>query len=610
MYTLLEILNIALRFESENTEKDESILFCLESTLLTLLFQSNIFRSFYINIIISIKHISLWFLINPELKSPKNVTSVMVCIVILSVWIIFEKDKRSYLLSAYKAKKNKSKTLAELSNLLQIFPQGLLIIDHELNIQYKNELIKGIIGQADPINFLSTNFNQGSKISILDQIQENNLIQKSVSLGISTINGLRYEWSVKTITWEKGLSYMVTVQDVTTILNFERISASNKTKTEIIRSISHGLRTPINGIHLVLEELWNEMSENLKKKMLQIKTCTKLLEFQINDILDYSDICAKRFKLNYSKFDLKSVLSDCFEYIKVQAEYKNILLDFEFGADLPIEIWTDKDRLQKVIMNLLNNSIQFTHKGSIVFSVNKVPQGVKFSVKDSGIGISTENLEKIFKVGDSKVLNKGIGLYICKKVLKFLNSSFDIISNPDTGSVFSFTIASLQDDSKTPTLKLPNKLIFSNELINTSAKDCKDIANSQPYPRVLVVDDNVFNRMFLTIALNKKGILYYEAQNGQEAVDIVMSADLNAKSIDCIVMDCSMPVMDGWEASRRIRKLAENGEIKKMPAIFAHSAYSSEDDIKLCFEAGMIDYIQKPTSAEEIIIKISKFLTD
>ena len=606
MYSLLEVLNLALKFYSETCEKDEAILFCLESTLLTLLFQSNIFKSLFVNIIISIKHVCLWFLINKDLKVPNNVICIMVSLVILAVWIIFEKDKRLNLLSAYKAKKIENKTLSELSDLLQMFPQGVIIIDQDFKVQYKNDLTSGIIKQQDLIHFLNSNYTQGSKSSLLTQIKDSHMENASSSLGICTIKNLQYEWSVKSIMWKESLSYMVTIKDVTSMLNYERMKASHKTKIEIIRSISHGLRTPVNGIKLIIEGLLNEVNEVVKEKILQIQTCTSLLEFQINDILDYSDISAGRFKLIHSNFELKSALTSCLDNINIQAKYKNIALKFEFDPSLPKEIFSDKSRIQKLIMNMLSNSIQFTTKGSILLSAYQTPKGIKFSVKDTGIGIPNQNLSEIFKINSNKSLNKGIGLYICKKILKFFNSSFEVSSSLASGTVFSFTLESLNKKSSDPQL-------ISNPSKELTLKKLDFSANranaNETYPKVLVVDDNVFNRLYLTMGLKKKGVLYLEAENGLEAVEIVLKASLAKRWICCVVMDCSMPIMDGWEASRTIRELAENGEIGKMPAIFAHSAYSSEDDVKLSLDAGMIDHITKPTTVEEIIIKISKYIS-
>lgn len=604
MYSLVEMLNVGLRFHSLETDKSEAILFCLESTLFTLLLQSNIFQSMTINFLIALKHLFLWFIIDENINIPKNVTSLMISLVILGIWSLFEKDKRSNLLETFLAKKAERKTLKELSNLIQIFPQGLLILTKDFNVHYQNDIISILLKGEKVSEFLNRNILENKSKSLLQKIKEITLDSVSnVSLGLSDIDNSIYEWSLKLVVWKKSMSYMITAKDVTRILKFERVCTENKTKTELIRTISHELRTPINGITLIIDDILNEVSDSVREKIEKIKTCTRLLEFQINDILDFSDICSKRFTLQKSLFKIIPELKSCLDLIRIQAEYKNVSLLFEADPYLPEEIFNDKHRLQKIVMNLLTNAIKYTSSGFIKLSLSRKAEFIEISVKDTGIGISSSKLHSIFDMcsDDSSARTSGMGLFICKRILKFFNSSFSLSSEEGKGSIFSFMVHFKDKNHET-------------DFFSESMENCTRFLNYyqfgiEEHPKLLIVDDNEFNRMLLTVVFKKKGILYEEAANGLEAVEAVARADKTGNNIKCIIMDCNMPIMDGWEASKKINQMYKDGTIKYLPAILAHSAYSSDEDKKMCFESGMIDYIMKPSTSDEIISKVVKYIT-
>jgi CheY-like chemotaxis protein len=132
--------------------------------------------------------------------------------------------------------------------------------------------------------------------------------------------------------------------------------------------------------------------------------------------------------------------------------------------------------------------------------------------------------------------------------------------------------------------------------------------SSPSYAKLLIVDDDEIIRMFLSNSFKRKGIPYLEATNGLQAIEVIIESDRRGMPITCCIMDCNMPVMDGWESSQKILKLAADGVIQVAPSIIAHTAYSSERDKIICKEAGMVDYISKPTAAEEIMIKVSKYI--
>ena len=604
MYFLIEILNIALRITSLKESKQDSNLLCLESTLVTLLFQSNAFESMNINFIISIKHVGLWYFVNEDFSLPTSVTSYMVCIVILLIWYLFERDKRQFLKTTHKAQNKEAKTVQELSTLIQIFPQGLIILDKDFRVQFKNDLIDFIIKDQDALMFLNECMVDDG--TVLSKIKSSSGSICSSSLGISIIGDVKYEWCLKLIFWKKSLSYMITVRDVTKILNFERISSANKTKNEIIRSISHEFRTPLNGILLVIEDLKTGASEQQVQKISQIKTCTTLIEYYLNDILDYSELCFSKFALCISEFSLATSLQVCTSLITSQCEYKKLSFLFTYDESLPKTLTSDQYRLQKIIVNLLCNSLKFTQSGFIKLSASKTSSGVKIEVSDSGLSLSPSQFTKILKINSyESSRTSGIGLYICKKILKYFNSKLVAVSD-SSGCSFSFVIGDGSEETNADSMKVDNEGL--TESPGSVVGKIGRFAGVDEYPKLLLVDDNDFNRMFLTNSLKKRNILYLEAVNGLQAVEVVLDADRKGRPVTCCIMDCNMPVMDGWEASKKINKLALDGVIGKAPSIIAHTAYSSEQDMRDCLDAGMIDYIPKPTPAEDIIKLINRYL--
>jgi CheY-like chemotaxis protein/nitrogen-specific signal transduction histidine kinase len=530
----------------------------------------------------------------------------MISFVILLIWYLFEKDKRLFLKNTEKAKKKESKALQELSTLLQIFPQGLLILDKDMKLQYKNDFIDFIIKEKDILDFLSeTKVEDSTLINKIKTSSTESLC--SSSLGISVCEEAKFEWCLKLIFWKKSLSYMITVKDVTKILNFERIASANKTKNEIIRSISHEFRTPINGILLIIDDLKNEVTEAVREKFQQIRTCTSLVEFFLNDILDYSELCFSKFTLNFSDFDLKAALETCLSLIRQQAFYKRLELIFHYDSNIPKMISSDQYRLQKAIINLMSNSLKFTQNGFIQLSAFRTSRGIKIEVSDSGLGLSSSQISKNFKIcEDPNCRTSGIGLYICKKILKYFNSKLLILPQ-EIGCLFQFTIGDGNEDTSANSLK-PDSEIPSESPGQVQLKVSYYKQSSPSYAKLLIVDDDEIIRMFLSNSFKRKGIPYLEATNGLQAIEVIIESDRRGMPITCCIMDCNMPVMDGWESSQKILKLAADGVIQVAPSIIAHTAYSSERDKIICKEAGMVDYISKPTAAEEIMIKVSKYI--
>lgn len=611
LYLLVEMINFVLKALAFYFFPKDSIILCLASTLVTLFYQSNIFESTWPHAIIAIKHIVLWYLIDANLIVSKNFTSpIGIQVFIVTLWVTFESQNRAWLGKLFYSRDNEKEVRHQFSEILRVFPDGLLIINSNFDVKFINESTKNIFRKSGSglMNELLEIKIVDSEVNIVELIknigfQTNTVIK---SLGITNINNLIYEWTITQVKWEDENCCMIVLKDVTKILTLERSASENKTKAYIIRSVSHDLRTPVNAIMLLIEKLLVKIPSKYIKKLTYIKICANLLNFQINDILDYTKIISDQFMLNYTKCDIKKTLKECSELVTVQAVYKGIEIINKIDSLIPDECIIDGYRVQKVVMNLLSNAIKYTNKGTIEVSAIHTGNGIKITVKDTGVGIPEARLGQIFDMlnENSQSCLSGLGLYISKIILQKMNSQIKVESEPGKGSAFSFILNVFDPiESEHTETEVPDEKVSCFNLPNLPYRSVE--ANTV---QILIVDDNDFNRMCLASALKSKGILFLEAVNGEEAINTVTSCDKKGRSIKCIIMDCNMPVIDGWEASKQIKNFYAQGIINYQPAIIGYTAYSSEEDIKKCFDSGMVSYLIKPTTHDAILSLISKYI--
>ena len=337
---------------------------------------------------------------------------------------------------------------------------------------------------------------------------------------------------------------MIIVKDVTSILKLDRITSENKAKSALIRSVSHELRTPVNGIMLLVDSLLQDINESCKERLLNIKTCAELLKFQISDILDYSDLDSNTFQLNKSTCNLKTCIEESVSLFEVQASFKGLDLRARIDPLIPNECYTDIYRIQKIIINLLANAIKYTTKGFIELCAIDTGIGIEISIEDSGIGIKQERLAHLFDIfSDTGNGMSGLGLHISSKILNYFKSNITVSSKEDHGSKFTFRIDILEN---APKYELSNEMNIPTEINNALIvpEMMFNIFDKQN-PKVLIVDDNDFNRALLGNILKNHGIPYVEAINGKIAVKLIQKFDRKQIPILCIIMDCDMPVMDG-----------------------------------------------------------------
>lgn len=403
---------------------------------------------------------------------------------------------------------------------------------------------------------------------------------------------------------EGQVSFLFTLMDVTSqekarkdILRLkDKLEESDRLKNAFLSNISHEIRVPINSI-VGFAELLNigHINPDQKKEYLSIiKNQSSNLLKLIDDIAELAKFEAGEVKISKSPCNLNLLLNELlvsFSQQKKSQKKDHLQLKISVPDKKGLVTYTDSGRLHQLLSNLVTNAINYTEKGSVEFGyVLKEDRKIEFFVKDTGVGLSKEEQRYIFdrfsKTEETitrKYEGSGLGLSIARGIAKLLGGKIWIDSEPGKGSVFSFNI---------PFEELPGnnheQLIDEDSVIKEY--NWKDRL-------LLVVEDNDVNYKFIDALLSENNAKVIRANNGYQAIELCKSIN----KIDLILMDIKMPEMDGFQATREIRKFN-----KSIP-IIAQTAFSSEDDRQKCLDAGCNDKVSKPIDIEELLRKINEY---
>ncbi len=372
----------------------------------------------------------------------------------------------------------------------------------------------------------------------------------------------------------------------------ERAEEASNTKSEFLANMSHEIRTPLNGIMGMLQLMQSSSPLPRQAEYLgAAMQASKRLNNVLSDILDLARVEAGKLTIQNTEFSPAEILQHIYDMFGLTARQGNISLKLNINPNLPSKVMGDSLRLQQIVSNIVGNALKFTEHGSITIEATKLPQSlpgknnILFIISDTGLGIPQKQLGNLFesftqasKGYTRKHQGVGLGLAICKRLVTLMGGSISIDTTEDKGSSFYISIP------------------FANSVSTNKQKTVKKTGqcNSLVGHRILVAEDEKVNRLYTKRYLELAGCTVKTVNNGQQAIET-----LTYESFDLILMDVQMPVLNGIETTKAIRRGEAGANNKRIP-IIAITAYAMADDREKFLHAEMDDYIAKPVDQDEL----------
>jgi PAS domain S-box-containing protein len=372
---------------------------------------------------------------------------------------------------------------------------------------------------------------------------------------------------------------------------------SSKAKAMFLANMSHEIRTPLNGIVGMAEQLAQSQLDADQRYFVDIMcSASSTLLSIINDVLDISKIESGKLSIETTPFNLNETIRRTLSIFGEKAKQTNVSLDIELMDDRGIVHLGDPHRLSQVLFNIVGNAMKFTQAGYVRVT-SHLARGendicfVSFSIEDTGVGMDLAYLTKVFEAftqEDASITRKfggsGLGLSIARSIVHIMGGTIEIESEKGKGTRVN--------------IRIPMRI--SNEKTKQEIVEMTDLQKSLKGLRILAVEDNELNRMVLQVILKKCEVVVTIAQNGQEAINLIQDQDF-----DLVLMDVQMPIVDGLEATKYIRE-----ELKLTIPIIGLSANAMREEVEICKQAGMNDYLVKPYSERALVEVMKRWNTD
>lgn len=401
--------------------------------------------------------------------------------------------------------------------------------------------------------------------------------------------------------------------------------SANRAKSRFLATMSHEIRTPLHGIMGALNLLDKKSMPPQQQELAAVaqRSADTLLSM-VNDVLDFSKIEAGAFTIHREVYCPKTVCIDTKDLLNLRAHDKGLRILLSKSPDVPQHVVGDFDRVRQVLINLVANAVKFTHRGTVEIRLALVEENnqkwISYAVFDEGPGLSDDEQKVVFQPfvqtessQDQLHHGTGLGLSICMQIIKLMDGRIGVESEKGKGACFWFKVPLIlpdpgmmdlhPTDSESSLSFVPTSLLSYKTALNTplsksiQTEESKFDSEHSPL-HILVVEDNPINQQIIKIYLKRWGHTLKIAENGLQAINLVME-----QSFDVVLMDCSLPIMDGLEATRRIREMQI--PFSEVP-IFALTARATKEEEKNCYEAGMNEFLTKPIDYNKLEMLLSK----